>query len=51
MLVLSAATIATIVVGPSDDGVQLLPWSPIGIGCVIAGGVLLRSLRPNSRNR
>ena len=46
MLVLSAATAATIAVGPADDWTQLLLWGPIGVGCVIAGGVLLRNLRP-----
>jgi hypothetical protein len=46
MLALSTATLATIVVGPSDDWVQLLLWVPIGIGCFLAGGVLLRNLRP-----
>ena len=51
MLALSAATVATVVVGPSDDGLQLLLWVPIGVGCFIAGGVLLRSLRPDSRNQ
>ena len=51
MLALSAATVATVVVGPSDDGTQLLLWVPIGAGCLIASGVLLRSLRPDSRAR
>lgn len=45
MLALSAVTLATIVVGPSDDRVQLRLWVPIG------GGGLLASLRPDSRNR
>ena len=30
MLVLSAATAATVVAGPSDDWVQLLLWGPLG---------------------
>ena len=51
MRVLSAATAATVVAGPSDDWVQLLLWGPIGIGCFIASAALLRSLRPNSQNR
>jgi hypothetical protein len=51
MLALSAATVATVVVGPSDDGTQLFLWVPIGAGCFFAGGVLLRSLRPDSRSR
>jgi hypothetical protein len=51
MRVLSAATAATAVAGPSDDWVQLLLWGPIGIGCFIASSALLRSLRPNSWNR
>ena len=51
MRVLSAATAATVVAGPSDDWVQLLLWGGIGIGCFIASAALLRSLRPNSRNR
>lgn len=46
MLALSAATVATIVVGTSDDWMQLLLWVPIGVGCFLAGGVLLRNLRP-----
>ena len=46
MLALSAATVATIVVGPSDDWVQLFLWGPIGVGCLIAGSTLLRHLRP-----
>lgn len=46
MLALSAATVATVVAGPADDWMQLLLWSPIGIGCAIAGGVLLRNLQP-----
>ncbi|MEF8816189.1 MAG: hypothetical protein V5A58_05340 [Salinibacter sp.] len=51
MLALSAATVATVVVGPSDDWGQLFLWVPIGAGCLIAGGVLSRSLRPDSRPR
>jgi hypothetical protein len=51
MLALSAATVATVVAGPADDWMQLLLWGPIGIGCAIAGGVLLRALRPDPRNR
>ena len=46
MLALSAATVATIVVGPSDNWMQLFLWVPIGAGCFVAGGVLLRNLRP-----
>ncbi|WP_263793159.1 hypothetical protein [Salinibacter sp.] len=51
MLSLSAATVASVVVGPSSGGMQLLLWGPIGVGCVLAGGVLLRALRPGSRTR
>jgi hypothetical protein len=51
MLALSASTVATVVVGPSNDWMQLFLWPPIGVGCLLAGGVLLRSLRPDSRNR
>jgi len=51
MLALSAATVATVVVGPSEDWTQLFLWVPIGVGCVLVGGVLLRSLRPDSRTR
>jgi len=46
MLALSAATVATVVVGPSDDWVPLLLWVLIGAGCLIASMVLLRNLRP-----
>lgn len=46
MLALSAATVATVVVGPSEDWTQLLLWGPIGVGCVIAGILLLVPLKP-----
>lgn len=46
MLALSAATVATVVVGPADDWMQLLLWGPIGVGCLLAGGALLRNLPP-----
>lgn len=46
MLALSGATVSSVVAGPSDDWVQLLLWGPIGIGCLIAGILLLVYLRP-----
>jgi len=46
MLALSAATLTTVVVGPSDDWIQLLLWGPIGLGCLVAGRALLAHLRP-----
>ncbi len=51
MLSLSAATVAAVVVGPSTTWMPLLLWAPIGVGCVLVGGVLLRALRPDSRTR
>lgn len=46
MLALSAATVWTVVIGPADDWMQLL-LGPIGIGCLIAGILLLVPLKPD----
>ncbi len=46
MLAPSAATVATVVAGPSEHWTQLLTWGPIGAGCLIAGVLLLLYLRP-----
>jgi len=51
MLSLSAATAGAVVVGPSTTWMPLLLRAPIGVGCVLVGGVLLRALRPGSRTR
>lgn len=45
----AAATVATVVAGPSDDWTQLLLWAPIGVGCLIAGVVLLILLKPEEK--
>ena len=46
MLALSAATVATVAIGPSDDWVQLTLWAPIGLGCLICSVLLLASVKP-----
>ncbi|PQJ26819.1 hypothetical protein BSZ35_17955 [Salinibacter sp. 10B] len=46
MLALSAATGATVAIGPSDDWVQLTLWAPIGLGCLICSVLLLASVKP-----
>jgi len=48
MLALSAATVSTVLAGASDAWEQLLLWGPIGVGCLGASVLLLRSLRPAS---
>lgn len=45
-LALSAATFATVVISLSEDWTQLLLWGPIGVGCLIAGILLLVPLEP-----
>lgn len=49
MLALSAATVATVAVGPSGDWVQLTLWVPIGLGCFISTVLLLAHVR-NARS-
>ena len=41
MLALSGATVSSILFGPANDGMQLLLWGPIGVGCFVASVLLL----------
>lgn len=50
MLDLSAATASTVLVGPSNDWAQLGLWGPIGVGCLIAGVLLLAHLKPSEQS-
>lgn len=51
MLALSGASVAAWWIGPAEDLVQVALWGPIGLGCAVSAGVLLRAYRQASTSR